>query len=366
MKGEMENCTVKGGGAEEENTPAGGIKGIWKVKIDKATSQKIFNEIETIVEAEINDFEAISQETEGNVYLKKYDTGEIYIDGVGYTIDYKSNFYGLRENIIKTIRDMIYNKAVTERKKKIAIGIREIIRDEYNKYMTIQKQKNTYVNSKCYDLYDKYLAKYYLNETEKEEHETLRDRIYDEAMTEEEFNKVMQRLNELYEIAIERKRKEEEERARKEAEEKAKEEAKRKALEQIEWVKELVNAMNIEQETQKERQRFLKKFQITEDFITDEYEISNKPYVRIQAEIDLSLLGIDRKLKIYNYIFEDSREDEDYQYYNFSDLSKAIAKKLAEIFNGEVIVRESDGTAYLNVETEHDTINIASIDVYDC
>ena len=310
---EMENCTVKGGGAEEENTPK--IVGAYRtgVKFEELTEeqQAIVREI---VLANINKYIEAGEPQKSIQELKQH-----FIEK------------GYAEDEIEITQRIEVNVDFDDRE---AILI-------FSYYVTAKTEH-----------------------TEKSKDILNTSSFVAIPFTSTEFTKERNAKGErLYEIY---KQKIEEERARKEAEEKAKEEAKRRALEQIEWVKKLVNEINIEQETEKERQRFLKKFQITEDFITDEYEISNKPFIRIQAEIDLSLLGIDRKLKIYNYIFEDSREDEDYQYYNFSDLSKAIAEKLAKIFNGEVIVRETDGTAYLNVETEHDTINIASIDVYDC
>ena len=159
----------------------------------------------------------------------------------------------------------------------------------------------------------------------------------------------------LYNIYIEQKRKEEEKRRKKE-------ERKKEMLKSIEWVNKLIQEINIENERQKEKERFLKKFSITEDFIVDECKTSNKPFVQLKAEIDLRPAGIDRILKIYNYKFVSEYE---YEYYNythqgFSDLSKMIAKKLAKIFNGEVKEIRREGRAYLDVVTENDTIEVAS------
>lgn len=168
---------------------------------------------------------------------------------------------------------------------------------------------------------------------------------------------------------IEKKRKEEEEKKRKRREEEAKRKARAEALKKISWINEIVKSINIEEAKQKEKERFLSKFQITDDFIKDEYDISNKPFLRIEAEIDLSPLSIDRKLKLYNYQFEDDESAwEEKEHNGFSDISQMIAEKIAEIFKGEVKEQRSWDYAYLNVITENDTINVASAELHypDC
>ena len=161
----------------------------------------------------------------------------------------------------------------------------------------------------------------------------------------------------LYNIYIEQKKREEEER-------KKKEERRKEMLKNIEWVNKLIQEINMETEKKKEKERFLKKFNLTEDFIVDEYEVSDKPFVHIEAEIDLSLCGINRKLKIYNHTFENDDRGWEKTHDGFSDLSKLIAEKLAKIFNGEIKEVRTIHEAFLNVVTENDTIEVASNDLY--
>ncbi len=161
----------------------------------------------------------------------------------------------------------------------------------------------------------------------------------------------------LYNIYIEQKKREEEER-------KKKEERKKEMLKNIEWINKLIQEINMETEKKKEKERFLKKFNLIEDFIVDEYEVSDKPFVHIEAEIDLSLCGINRKLKIYNHTFENDDRGWEKTHDGFSDLSKLIAEKLAKIFSGEVIEVRTTHEAFLNVITENDTIEVASNDLY--
>ena len=132
------------------------------------------------------------------------------------------------------------------------------------------------------------------------------------------------------------------------------------------WVKQLTEKLQIAETGKTEIDRFCTKFSLAYGDIQVQ-NIASKPYVRISATVEISAAGNDRRLEISNRTYDQVGEDEYSQYKSaeFSDFSYAVAKALAEIFQGEVkeIYNYDRREAYLNVECQGDTIQIASTDL---
>ena len=155
---------------------------------------------------------------------------------------------------------------------------------------------------------------------------------------------------------IEKKLKEQEEKERKRREE-------RERIFSKPWVKALVEENEIARKREQEIQRFKEKFALSDDEI-ETWNTSNEPFVHIQSNVDLEPVGIKRKIIIRNFAPGDYAETLDGYDDAFSDLSWFIAKKLAKIFNGEVLVYGDDENypdyVYLVVKTENDYLEVAS------
>ena len=117
---------------------------------------------------------------------------------------------------------------------------------------------------------------------------------------------------------------------------------------------------------QKEMQRFKEKYALSDEEI-ETWDISNKPYIHMEASIDLRPLGISRTVIIRNYASYEGEVDGYAEY--FSDLSWMIAEILAKHFNGEIKVygdhEDYPSTVYLVVQAQGDFLEVASSDVDD-
>jgi len=169
---------------------------------------------------------------------------------------------------------------------------------------------------------------------------------------------------------LKKRRKEHEEWLKKkqaeEEEKKRKEEEERQRLLSKPWVKAIYEANEMESLKQKEMQRFKEKYALSDEEI-ETWDISNKPYIHMEASIDLRPLGISRTVIIRNYASYEGEVDGYAEY--FSDLSWMIAEILAKHFNGEIKVygdhEDYPSTVYLVVQAQGDFLEVASSDVDD-
>lgn len=170
-----------------------------------------------------------------------------------------------------------------------------------------------------------------------------------------------QKARKQYEEKLAKQKAEEKaEKEKREAEEKARQER----LANLGWIKQLTQKVAIESEKEAEIKRFCEKFELEPtDLQVD--DISDKPYVRLSAIIPVTIGGFERTLEITNKVYHDIGENYEWEEPEFSDLCKAIADALAEIFNGEVkIVTDFNrGISYLNVVANGDTINVATAEL---
>lgn len=129
---------------------------------------------------------------------------------------------------------------------------------------------------------------------------------------------------------------------------------------ELPWVKQLVKKLTVSEEIHSEINRFCQKFSLTPKNLQMQ-NISDKPYVRLTATVPINVANMERKLKISNRIYGDVGEDVgEWKSPKFSDFAHEVAKGLAEIFNGKIVVvyNYKYGEAWLNVVTENDTIEV--------
>lgn len=117
------------------------------------------------------------------------------------------------------------------------------------------------------------------------------------------------------------------------------------------WVKELDSKV-IDKNIEKEKDRFCEKFELSKEDLSTS-EVRGKPYIRLESEV--SVLRGRREVKITNRpSVGDKIEDVE-----FGAESREVAEALAEIFDGEEKKVAMDGDAYLVVEADGDTIEVA-------
>lgn len=140
------------------------------------------------------------------------------------------------------------------------------------------------------------------------------------------------------------------------------EETRIQRLAALPWVRELNFIVSTKSLQEAEIRRFADKFQLQQDDI-ETVEISSEPWVRITATLPIKIGGADWQLKLSNRTYTSIGSEEDYcqEFPKFSDFSERIADALVAIFDGQhVEVRNyKKSLAYLNVETESDTIEVA-------
>lgn len=166
------------------------------------------------------------------------------------------------------------------------------------------------------------------------------------------------------------KRREEWLKARQRIEEKKKiekeaEERRRQRFATLPWVKELIERIALSQKIDDEKARFCRKFGLLEEDLTVQV-ISDEPFVRLTAIVPVVFEGVVRELKIVNKLYKDKGVDTgEWKKAEFSSLSLMIAEALSEIFNGHtrIVYDYEDGEAWLNVETESDTIEVAKAEL---
>lgn len=207
--------------------------------------------------------------------------------------------------------------------------------------------------------------------------DTIRDIV---IKTLEQFEDYMVHRKEIFEeyVAKERERmkkeREQEQKKQREKEEQIKREEQKKinALVSKQWIKALKEHFDIDEERNREIARFKKKYGLDDNEIQI-YNIPDKPFVHVTAKLDLKPIGINRTLYIRNYILDNWYNMNNTSRSVFSDYSNIIADEIANIFDGFVVVADSQDEdsncyeAWLLVcsTVTNDSIEIASNEVCD-
>ena len=215
------------GSTQAESGQGGKLSGIWEVKLSKKESQGIFGEFRTIVKAKITDLESIAQETKGEAHLESERYGDIEVDFTRarvksdtINIYYAGRYHSLGEMIEQKVEEAIREKAIKKRSKEIELSIRDIVREVYKEFNEIREKKKRvdyqqkeFEKRQSYALYTH--SKYRnLNYKEQKEYEELEKKLETTVLSDDELSKVLQRLDELYNIAINKEREKELEKLR--------------------------------------------------------------------------------------------------------------------------------------------------------
>jgi len=209
------------GSTQAESGQGGSLTGIWEVKLSKKESQGIFGEFETIVKAKIADLEAIAQETNEEAYLIDERYGDIEVNytrakvGSGCEdIYYAGEWHYLNRMIEKKVEEAIREKAIKERSKEIEMSIRNIVKEVYREFNEIREkrkrvdyQKKEFEKRPSYALHNGYKYRN-LDYKQQKEYEELKKKL-ETVLSDDELSKVLQRLDELYNIAIKKEREKE-------------------------------------------------------------------------------------------------------------------------------------------------------------